>query len=313
MKLSDIVYYCNHLDSINTAAATQRAMTELNAMRHVVEHGGVPIGNYAEKIHKKYNLAVEAVNSMTQVMHDLRDELSRLIKQHTAEYMAESTRLYEQEMRHVPNEYTLGRRLRIDDNSNILLRSRLRTYTDWRVPGMIIHPGNESFIEDLVPLDPLYIVDHHTDLITPCIGGFNSVYQSRLRPYVISESNEHILGDLPDGQFGLVFAYNFFNYKPYEVLQRYLKELFLKMRPGGAVILTFNDCDRGHGVALTEAKFMCYTPKNMIINYAESLGFDLSNDHTGLGDVSWLEFQKPGKISSLRGGQTLAKIVARSK
>ena len=56
MKLSDIVYYCNHLDSINTAAATQQAMTELNAIRHVVEHGGVQIGDYAEKIHKKYNV-----------------------------------------------------------------------------------------------------------------------------------------------------------------------------------------------------------------------------------------------------------------
>jgi hypothetical protein len=53
MKLSDIVYYCNHLDSINTAAATQQAMTELNAIRHVVEHGGTQIGDYAEQIHKK--------------------------------------------------------------------------------------------------------------------------------------------------------------------------------------------------------------------------------------------------------------------
>ena len=311
MKLSDIVYYQNHLDSVNTDAVKHNAMHELDAMRHVVDHGGVKIGNYAELIHDKYSSAVDAVVEMTAVMHNLRDELDLLIEQHTAEYMAESTRMYEQDMCWETNDYILGRKLQIDDNSNIVLRSRLRNYTDWRVPSMIIRPACETFIEDLVPLDPLYIVDHHMDLITPSMAKFNEVYQARLRPYVISEADEQILGKLPDGQFGFVFAYNFFNYKPYELLQRYLQELYLKMRAGGAVILTFNDCDRGHGVALTEANFMCYTPKNMIINYAESLGFDLSHDHTGLGDVSWLEFRKPGKVNSLRSAQPLAKIISK--
>ena len=35
--------------------------------------------------------------------------------------------------------------------------------------------------------------------------------------------------------------------------------------------------------------------------------------YASLGDLTWLELQRPGQISSLRGGQTLAKIVARSK
>jgi hypothetical protein len=55
---------------------------------------------------------------------------------------------------------------------------------------------------------------------------------------------------------------------------------------------------------------MCYTPKKLIVAHAESVGFECEFEHDGAGDVSWLEFRKPGEITSLRGGQTLAKIVA---
>ena len=45
---------------------------------------------------------------------------------------------------------------------------------------------------------------------------------------------------------------------------------------------------------------------------AKTAGFELTNSYDGKGDVSWLEFRKPGNIVSLRGGQTLAKIVAKT-
>jgi hypothetical protein len=130
---------------------------------------------------------------------------------------------------------------------------------------------------------------------------------------VINETDEHILAALPNDQFGLIFAYNYFNFRPMELITRYLVEMYKKMRPGGMVIMTINDCDRAHNVELAEQKFMCYTPGRAIVQAAESAGFDIVYQHTGLGDLSWLELQRPGQISSLRGGQTLAKIVARSK
>jgi hypothetical protein len=54
---------------------------------------------------------------------------------------------------------------------------------------------------------------------------------------------------------------------------------------------------------------MCFTPCTRIIKAAETMGFDTLDRYRGEGDVAWIEFQKPGKIYSLRGGQTLAKIV----
>jgi hypothetical protein len=98
-----------------------------------------------------------------------------------------------------------------------------------------------------------------------------------------------------------------------ELITRYITEAYQKLRPGGTLIMTYNDCDRAHGVALAERNFMCYTPGSEILKIAELTGFDCTYQHTGLGDLSWIELQRPGKITSLRGGQTLAKIVARSK
>jgi hypothetical protein len=47
----------------------------------------------------------------------------------------------------------------------------------------------------------------------------------------------------------------------------------------------------------------------MIVEYVENIGYEVNHRHRGQGNVSWLEIQKPGEITSLRGGQTLAKIV----
>jgi hypothetical protein len=164
-----------------------------------------------------------------------------------------------------------------------------------------------------IQLDPLYIVDQTQELIDPAVSRFNETYRARLRPYVINEHDTKILGSLPNNQFGLIFAYNYFNFKPMELIQQYLEELYEKLRSGGTVIMTYNDCDLAHGVALAEQHFMCYTPGSQIVKIAESTGFYVTYRHTGSGDLAWIELQRPGEIVSLRGRQTLAKVVARSK
>jgi SAM-dependent methyltransferase len=125
--------------------------------------------------------------------------------------------------------------------------------------------------------------------------------------------SNNILELLPDGQFGVIFSYNYFNYKPLEVIHRYLQEVFEKLRPGGVFIFTFNDCDRAHGAALAERHFMCYTPGRAVQKHAETVGYEILNKHHGEGDLSWFELRKPGDIRSIRGGQSLARIVVNSK
>ena len=178
---------------------------------------------------------------------------------------------------------------------------------------MIIRPGLETYIEDMVPMDPLYVVDHDTELMRPAINKFTPEYQRRLREYVINDWDDGpILGQLPNNQFGAIFAYHYFNHKPIPVICRFLDEFYEKLRPGGSVIMTYNNCDLAHGVIRAEHVWMLYTPRRLIEQHAIHLGFELTEAYDGKGDVSWLEFKKPGEIASIRGGQTLAKIVAKT-
>lgn len=313
MKLSDIVHYRNQLDAHDVRLIRDQTDHELLAINHVVASQPNDIGFYKARMAKRLSVIRDSFEQFDQVFNGLKSDIDSAIQKQQPAYYKASTDLYQQHIRHEPLDQTLSRRLVIDESSNLTLRTRLRNYTDWRVPGMIIRPGQESFIEELVPLDPLYVVDTAQELIDPAVMAFNETYRARLRQYVLNEDRDLILADLPSNQFGLIFAYNYFNFKPMELVRRYLAELYQKLRPGGTVIMTYNNCDQAHGVALAEQNFMCYTPGSEILKTAELTGFDLTYQHTGLGDLSWIELQRPGKITSLRGGQTLAKIVARSK
>jgi hypothetical protein len=313
MKLSDIVHYRNQLDAHDVRLIRDQTDHELLAINHVVASQPNDIGFYKARMAKQLSVIRDAFEQFDQEFAGLKAELDLAIQSQQADYYKASANLYYQDICHEPLSQSLTRRLAIDEHSNLLLRTRLRNYTDWRLPGMIIRPGLESFIEEMVPLDPLYVVDTAQELIDPAVMAFNETYRARLRQYVLDEDRELILGQLPDNQFGLIFAYNYFNFKPMELITRYITEAYQKLRPGGILIMTYNNCDRAHGVALAERNFMCYTPESEILKTAKLTGFDLTFQHTGLGDLSWIELQRPGKITSLRGGQTLAKIVARSK
>lgn len=310
MKLSEISILLDFLKQANPDPAYLEYFNKLyNIHNHLTNHS-LQIGTVSHDLTASFNDTVAANRNFTSALAYLEAQLRQVIVQREPEYYANSSRLYEEEMRWDTNDHILNRRLVIDHDSNLMLRNRIKLYTDWRLPGMIIRPGLETHIEDLVPLDPLYVLDQHEDLIMPAITKFTAEYQRRLRPYVINDyTNEEPLHDLPDQQFGLIFAYNFLNYKPIEVVQRYLRDFYRKLRPGGVVLFTFNNCDLSQGMGLAEKYFMCYTPGHRVLDIAMQFGFENLHDQQGPNDVSWLELKKPGDITSLRGGQTLARIV----
>lgn len=311
MKLSDLVDYLNLLDSDELSPDYSVAMNRFQAIGYTITNHAVQIDNWSADIENKLQNITNSFNDAQQTIEDLKDQLRRLIAQCEPGQYQQSLRLYEDEMGYETSEYILNRRLAIDSKSEEYLRARLLRYTDWRVPGMIIRPGLEKFIEHLVPLDPLYVVDHHLELLEPALNQFTPQYRRRLRPYTVDDyKNENAMWQLPDGQFGFVFAYNYFNFKPMSVLRRYIDQMYAKLRPGGVALFTFNDCDWRQGVALAEKNFMCYTPGSEIVSHATSLGFEILDRYRGQGDLAWLEIKKPGEIESIRGGQSLAKIIA---
>jgi hypothetical protein len=104
-------------------------------------------------------------------------------------------------------------------------------------------------------------------------------------------------------------VYNFFEFKPFEIIRKYLTEIYQKLKPGGTLIMTFNDCDRDKAVKLAEQHYACYTPGAMIQPFAATVGYNQIFSWNNNGPTTWLELRKPGALTSLRGGQTLAKII----
>jgi len=313
MKLSELVNYMNLLDTMSTVSTAQQADQDLAKITHVISSSAIQLEQFSAVLTQRQNHVADALRQYESDLVTLKHTLRELITTTEKPWFAESYRLYEQEMCNDTAELILSRSPIISKETAEFYRTRLTRYNGWYHAAMIIRPGYETFIHELLASDPLYLVDESHDLLQPAMTQFNEQYQHRLRPYVIQErSGTAILEQLPKSQFGLVFAYNFFNFKPFEVLRQYLTEIFQKLRPGGVLIMTFNDCDWAKAIMLVEQYCCTYTPGYLVRELAQSLGYEIIFSWNNRGPSTWLELRRPGERPSLRGGQALARILPKS-
>lgn len=311
MKLSELVHFRNQLADVSVEQARSQALADVNRITWLVDSQPMQVGNTAADLHGIVSDLMKNYDNLDQRLTQLREQITVMIQQAEKPWFEESYRLYETGMAMDSAQYILDRATQISTDSVTTLRARLVNYSDWRYAGMIIRPGRERFVQDMTSFDPLYVVDESHELLLPCLDQFPEAYQRRLRTYVISDRNtEPIFAKVPQGQFGVVLAYNFFNFRPFEIIRRYLEEIFHVLRPGGTLLMTINDCEREKAVRLAEQHFACYTPGYLVKDLARSIGYEVEftwNDDP----MTWIELRRPGKLTTLRGGQTLAKIVSK--
>jgi hypothetical protein len=309
MKLSQVVAYLNRLESSDMDPAYGNITDKLDSILYLVKNRDLQYHAATSEIDERLGDVKNSIGKFDQSLQALKQQLRNDVDRLAPEYYAESWKRYEQEMCFETVEHLLNRKLPIEFDDYERLRNIIKNYTDWRLPGMVLGSRREKFIEDMVPMDPLYVVDHDRDLINAAISPFTQEYQRRLRPYVINDwKDAEIFTALPTNQFGLVFAYNYFNWKPIEMIEKFMAEIYQKLRPGGALVFTYNECDKWHGVGAVENAWMCYTPGNCIQTIARNFGYKIISQYTGAGDIAWFEMRKPGEIQSIRGGQILARV-----
>lgn len=310
MKLSCLVSYLNHLDSMAVQAAGKAVGLVLDPMIHDVINHELQFGEHSPRLAAINHSVQNSTKDFQHEMATLRDQVLTNIEHLEPQYLAESYKLYSQNMRNDSTELMLNRRFNLDQHAACHVRSRIMNYADWHYPGMVVRPGLEPWIQDLVALDPMYLVDVDHDMLRPCMQCFPPEYQHRLRCYIIREYTDTVtLMDLPRQQMAFVLVYNYFHYKPLEVIRCMLSEIWQCLRPGGVVAFTFNNCDRSGAVELAERYFMCYTPARLVLPAAELLGFELVHTYDIDAATTWIELRRPGELHSLRGGQALAKPV----
>lgn len=316
MKLSRYLHLLNEIDGFGTEDARNQAIRDINGLVvKLHEHSDVATDRKIRPLEIVRDSVNRCYGDFEEHLGHLRDYLRANIQEQSPQYLSQSTSWWLHQSGTETSQYRLDRELAIDDQSREQLTGYLLRAADWRWPGLVLGPGRQQWIQYLVALDPLYVVDVRQDLLDPAVATFHPVFQRRLRDYVIAETpGQQFLAQLPRSQMGWVFAYNFFNYRPLEVIEQYLQEIWTLMRPGGRLMFTFNDCDYAHGAALCESgNFMCYTPGSAVVERAQRLGWQVEHRHRGLADLAWLVLRYPGEIASRRGAQCLAKIVAKSK
>ena len=319
MKLSELVAYRNHLSGFDVDNIQYTARRKLEEIVYNVKNSVIQPRAFTQTLEEDQSRVVDSFGHFSSTLAELISELDGMIDTAEKTQYAESTRLYNEEVARYGrldeatnkkvNQQILNRRMPMTADVQQMISNRIKSYADWKYPGLIIRPGVETFVSDLVALDPLYVVDYSKELLQPALSGFPEEYQRRLRTYEQDPRSANVLTTMPDNQFGLCLAFNFFEFTPLEVVEQYLKSIFNKLRPGGVLAMTFNDCDRAHCVALVEKNFCFYTPGKRVTAIAKSIGYRQMFSWTDTNNLTWLELRKPGELSSNRGGQTLAKIV----
>lgn len=302
MKLSELVNYRNQLDALSTVKAQEFTEFELGIFTDLIDD---------PELDENLNTITQSFNEFNNSIRRIKQDLKLAIEAAEQPWFLESYRLHEEEIHTHPVEHTLDFCAQAHESVKSVIESRLHLYNGWHHAAMFIRPAREKFVEQLVSFDPLYLLDLSPELLAPCVAQFSPAYQNRLRQYTIEDVfSQTYLEKIPNNQFALCVAYMYFDYRPFEVLKQYFAEIYQKLKPGGVLAFTFNDCDYAGAVKLVEQHFRCYTPGYLVTELAQTLGFEIVYSwHEPDGAITWLELRKPGKLESLKGGQTLAKIL----
>ena len=206
-----------------------------------------------------------------------------------------------------------NRRIKIagqfSDNENHVIKQRILLRTSWQYPALEIGCRDGDWTQELVAADPLYITDQYREFLDFTQNRFEDSYKNRLRRYQIVDHN---LSMLPQGQFGFVFSWGYFNYVSFDTMTQYLKQIFNLLRAGGSFMFTYNDGDTPSGAGMAETFAQTYIPKSLLIPLCESLGFSIVEAQQYSSNISWLEIKKPGQLETIKAHQVLGEIKLRN-
>jgi hypothetical protein len=310
MKLSTLVNYRNELQKLDLQPMKKNVGDQVNKVIYLSDMHPMSGNNYTDKLKNQNQQIQQSIHDFEILIDTLKQDVDQMINNLEHPYFVDSYTLYENDFANETVEDLANRHPKLSESSVEYLTARISRYNSWKYSAMILRPGVETYINNMVACDPLYLIDLKHELLVPTVTQYNQVYQQRLRTYVVDERGENdILDRLPDSQFGVILAYNYFNFRPFEVIKKWLAELLTKLKPGGVLLMTFNDCDSDKAVMLVEQKYCCYTPGHLIMQLAQTLGFEIVFKWNDGGPSTWLELQRPGTITSARGGQALAKIL----
>ena len=311
--ISELVRTLQSIDAVDFASSKSVTDKHYYHLSGVIQHADFETEHTLECLKNSYNKVVDEYTQVQSVVQDYKKTIQQEIKKQSTAYYIKSEEMY-YESRQDSVDYQLER---IRNNNFLngeeikeLFVSRITSYNRWKYPAIQIRPAFGEYTDLIKGCDPLYLLDTEDAFFEHTKKKWTPTYQRRLRYYTFNETNEQLFHMLPENQFGFVLSVDYLDYKPLNILGRYLVDIFLRLRPGGTFMFTYNNCDRVYGARNVENNFKCYTPGNEVVNLAQQAGYTVSKHFDEFEHVSWLELTKPGDLVSLRGGQTLGEILS---
>lgn len=315
MKLSLLVDYLQQLESISIEQIVQTNTNNLdNLMRLVLGHEVMRFEGHAIQLDRANTQIRQGFGTIRDTVKSLKKAIRDQISTIEPDYLQRSLlRFMTEEFGFSSNIDALQRRLTLSDDERAHVLACITNSQDVGWPGLIVRPGNQDWITSFTTY-PTYVLDYTAEQIQEGIAHLPGVTQDRLCKYTISETlGRTIMPQIPRDQIGVSVLWFFLNFRPWEIVRKWLDELWQVTRPGGRVMFTYNDCDQAHGVALYESGYMSYTPGHRIRSHAISLGFEIVEDWHPTADLAWMILKKPGSLITSRACYPLAKVIARPK
>ena len=316
MTFKELIIFWEQLQTVSSVETHNNVLQDLFKIMFVAQRSSGAINT--ERLQIKHQEILTGFANFELILNELKEQIKNQVENEEKEWFHRSSQWYklELDMRLSQHpDYTKqlrNQQIEIDPKTETLFIARIMQHNNWHYPGMIIHPGKEPFMQYMVGNDPLYLVDESYDMLDLVdLSSYDEIYKRRLRKYVIEESFDHeILEKIPNSQFGICLAYHYFDFRPVEMIEKYLVEIYQKLRPGGTLIMTFNDCERPAALTLVENNYASYNRATIIKNLAERLNYSIEfSYHEYNSPMTWIELRRPGHLTSLRGGQTMAKIM----
>ena len=309
--LSYFVKYKNTLSDTSDNDVQSRVNEMLTSIIDVVGKSDFEL-THLDKLQNLKEEILSNIDEFNGTLTEIKTEVDNFIKKKESAYLSKSYQIYENEIKDSSKyilERSLFQSLIYRDDIEKYFISRILKHSNWKHSGMFIRPEHGKYVNEMTASDPLYVVDDDVDLFTPTKLLWGEQYQSRVRYKLIDESKDIIFNNFPSNQINFIVAMNYFNFKPLNVINRYMKELYDVLKPGGVIIFTYNNCNLTLAVQNFEKSFYSYTPESRLKPMIEMLGFTVIESYNEpSSNVSWLEIMKPGNITSLRGGQCIAEI-----
>jgi SAM-dependent methyltransferase len=305
MKLNELVRLRNQLvDAIELTVLNEELEKNYARLHNLstdidqdLESEIIKIANNHKDIHLLFQRDYDQLNNLLLTIEDKINQLS-------THFFAEN---YQLELKYLdPDSIRQTRVLRYDEDFERILTQRINLYSNWQYPALEIGCRDGEWTKLLVASDPLYITDVHQEFLISTVEQFPPLYQGRVRKYLIQDFYK--IPNLPRNQFGLIFSYNFFNYLSIDSIKQFLLQSLEWLRPGGTIIFTYNNADLPAAAAYAENYFMTYVPQSTLVPLAESIGYETVYLYNSEPAYSIIELRKPGKLSSIKAGQTVGEI-----